>query len=51
MENQIKVKVNKTLWYYIATALFYFVGHWPLTVTRINGIKANSTTLNDLIEE
>jgi hypothetical protein len=46
----VKVKVNKTAWYYIAAFVLWFVGNWPLTITRVNGIKSNSTGLNDLIK-
>jgi hypothetical protein len=46
----MRVRVKKTLWYYIATCLLYICGEWPLTVTRINGIKSDKLTLNKLIE-
>jgi len=47
---EVQVKVKKTTWFYIATLFFAVFGRLPLTITRVNGIKSNTLTLNDMIK-
>ena len=50
-DKKVKVRVKKTLWYYIATCFMYFIGEESLVNTYINGKLANSYTMENLLHE
>lgn len=50
-DKKVKVRVKKTLWYYIAFGFMYFIGEESLVNTYINGKLANSYTMENLLHE